>query len=237
MTSVEKVKNIIKNEFENFTYGFIAVGSNPFLTASELTQEAQSVDIRSRDSRLGNVIERVAKSLIVSKFGVDMKVISHQFANESLSAEADCLLSYASANSKIGTTQWSTQFNAARKRLKTSKVWSDLGVDFVTDRPGELKMGGNLDSSNARGKTHELIKKSLAFGKEPIFALAYGDANSKPRGGLSKYWAFPSKHFLVGEQFWNYILPDDISGKEFYSLVRSVRESMSPALDFSVGDK
>lgn len=83
----------------------------------------------------------------------------------------------------------------------------------------EIKAGGDLDNSNAPANAEKLLLIYMALNIEsakPYFATYYnkeGEGNVW-KGVMKKFINYPSM-FLIGENFWNKILPSDINFIEF----------------------
>ncbi|MFA6867138.1 MAG: TdeIII family type II restriction endonuclease [Clostridia bacterium] len=95
----------------------------------------------------------------------------------------------------------------------------------------EIKAGGDLDSSNAPSNVDKLL--TLYTGMhlkncKAYFATLY-NKNGEGRtwnGGVKKYLAYPD-NFLIGSQFWNKVLPDNIKFDEFCSIYNEVLEELN----------
>lgn len=94
----------------------------------------------------------------------------------------------------------------------------------------ELKAGGDLDSSNAPANVEKLLTIYVGLNvlnAEAYFATLYnknGEGNTWT-GAVKKHMAFPEM-FLIGKDFWNKILPNDVSYKEFTLLYREALEEL-----------
>lgn len=86
----------------------------------------------------------------------------------------------------------------------------------------ELKAGGDLDSSNAPSNVEKLLNIYVDMGIlncNAYFATLYnkdGEGNTW-KGAVKKHIHYPSM-FLIGANFWNKILPDSITFKNFTSI-------------------
>lgn len=94
----------------------------------------------------------------------------------------------------------------------------------------ELKAGGDLDSSNAPSNVEKLLTIYVDMGIEnckAYFATLYnkdGEGNTWT-GAVKKHLNYPSM-FLVGARFWERILPQGISYKEFTEIYREALEEI-----------
>ena len=88
----------------------------------------------------------------------------------------------------------------------------------------ELKAGGDLDSSNAPANVEKLLTIYSGINM-PNSKIYFGTLYNKNGGGntwtgaVKKHMAFPEM-FLIGKNFWNMILPDDIMYERFTELYK-----------------
>ena len=94
----------------------------------------------------------------------------------------------------------------------------------------ELKAGGDLDSSNAPSNVEKLLTIYIDMGIEnckPYFATLYnkdGEGNTWT-GAVKKHLNYPSM-FLIGANFWNKILPNNITFNEFVKIYGEALEEI-----------
>ena len=94
----------------------------------------------------------------------------------------------------------------------------------------ELKAGGDLDSSNAPSNVEKLLTIYVDMGIEncnAYFATLYnkdGEGNTWT-GAVKKHLHYPSM-FLIGQKFWDKILPDGIDYKEFTHIYKLALEEL-----------
>lgn len=94
----------------------------------------------------------------------------------------------------------------------------------------ELKVGGDLDSSNAPSNVEKLLTIYVDMGIDncnAYFATLYnkdGEGNTWT-GAVKKHMAFPEM-FLIGKVFWEKILPENISFEEFEAIYKSALEDI-----------
>ncbi len=97
----------------------------------------------------------------------------------------------------------------------------------------EIKAGGDLDSSNARGNVIKLLTSYVALNSniaKPYFATYYhktGEGN-KWCGSMKKFLQYPVM-FLIGSDFWEKILPENISFDEFKKIYLKVMKKIKIA--------
>ena len=95
----------------------------------------------------------------------------------------------------------------------------------------ELKAGGDLDSSNAPSNVEKLLTIYVDMGIEnckAYFATLYnkdGEGNTWT-GAVKKHLHYPSM-FLIGQKFWERILPVGISFKDFTEIYREALEAIN----------
>ena len=94
----------------------------------------------------------------------------------------------------------------------------------------ELKAGGDLDSSNAPSNVEKLLTIYVDMGIEncnAYFATLYNkDGEGKTwTGAVKKHLNYPSM-FLIGEKFWERILPNNISFIDFTKIYREALEEI-----------
>ena len=94
----------------------------------------------------------------------------------------------------------------------------------------ELKAGGDLDSSNAPSNVEKLLTIYVDMGVEncnAYFATLYnkdGEGNTWT-GAVKKHMSFPEM-FLIGKNFWEKILPEDISFEDFEEIYKAALEEI-----------
>lgn len=94
----------------------------------------------------------------------------------------------------------------------------------------ELKAGGDLDSSNAPSNVEKLLTIYVDMGIpncRAYFATLYnkdGEGNTWT-GSVKKHMNYPSM-FLIGANFWNRILPENITFNDFTEIYREALEEI-----------
>ena len=140
--------------------------------------------------------------------------------------------------------------NKKEKSLLTHEVLSELLVDLDDeDKPHEqevdlliyndeeklfeifeIKAGGNLDSTNSKGNVEKLLKIYSALGYENskiYFATLYNkDGDENNWKGSVKY-QIGEDSLLIGKDFWEKILPTDISFIKFKEIYLDVCEELN----------
>ena len=94
----------------------------------------------------------------------------------------------------------------------------------------ELKAGGDLDSSNAPSNVEKLLTIYVDMGIENCkvyFGTLYnkdGEGNTW-KGTVKKHMKYPEM-FLIGKNFWEKILPDNISFEDFEQIYKEALEEI-----------
>lgn len=120
------------------------------------------------------------------------------------------------------------------QKYKTSSIYSkpvDLAFfDGENWNIMELKVGGDLDSSNAPSNVEKLLTIYVDMGIEECkayFATLYnkdGEGNTW-KGSVKKHLAYPEM-FLIGKDLWEKILPANISFAEFEEIYKEALEDI-----------
>ena len=94
----------------------------------------------------------------------------------------------------------------------------------------ELKAGGDLDSSNAPSNVEKLLTIYAGINmlnSKVYFSTLYnknGEGNTWT-GAVKSHMSYPEM-FLIGENFWNMILPEDVSYDEFTEIYKNALEDI-----------
>lgn len=120
------------------------------------------------------------------------------------------------------------------EKYKTDKIFTkpvDLAFyDGTNWNIMELKAGGDLDSSNAPSNVEKLLTIYVDMGIDnckAYFATLYnkdGEGNTW-KGGVKKHLHYPSM-FLIGADFWNKILPENITFTDFINIYREALQEI-----------
>lgn len=91
----------------------------------------------------------------------------------------------------------------------------------------EIKMGGNLDTKNAKSNADEvkILQKLFSFieNNNSYFATCYGTCSDAVRKKLD------TSQILNGQDFWNKVLPEEIIYEEFIGLFKKVFKKLKIA--------
>ena len=127
---------------------------------------------------------------------------------------------------------FSVKFPTEYKEIKKDKTPVDLLIIYENENDGkiyayafEIKAGGNLDTKNSVANATEVENLnnwfSFATGNENrgYFATCYQSAGGIKGGKLS------DKQQMLNKDFWDFILPDDISYDTFVDIYKSAFNS------------
>lgn len=137
--------------------------------------------------------------------------------------------------SKVTQESIKTELLPLSRKFKISELYTkpvDLAFfDGTNWNILELKAGGDLDSSNAPSNVEKLLTIYVDMGIENCkvyFGTLYnkdGEGNTWT-GAVKKHMAYPEM-FLIGKNFWNKILPDDISFEDFEQIYKEALEEIN----------
>lgn len=102
---------------------------------------------------------------------------------------------------------------------------NENGISFVNSvNVYEIKMGGNLDTKNAKSNSLEVLKNKKIFdfieNNESSFATCYGKCSDAIKKELNEHKLDLKKP----NDFWNCILPDSLSYNEFIEIYEKAFE-------------
>ena len=90
----------------------------------------------------------------------------------------------------------------------------------------EIKAGGNLDTKNADANFNEVIRLMKILnpidGSRSYFATCYNNMGegANPQGSI--FAKLPENHILIGKDFWEKILPAEVSYNHFINIYQYV---------------
>lgn len=136
--------------------------------------------------------------------------------------------------STVNQTTIKTLLELSQKYKSSKEIYTkpvDLAFfDGVDWNILELKAGGDLDSSNAPSNVEKLLTIYTGLNcknTKLYFAALYnknGEGNTWT-GAVKKHLAYPEM-FLIGKNFWEYILPDGISFEDFSKIYKETLEEL-----------
>ncbi|WP_419918989.1 TdeIII family type II restriction endonuclease [Candidatus Poriferisocius sp.] len=189
--------------------------------------------VRSLDSSLGNMLEKLAIQIAELSFEVHNN-ISGFISEDQISTIAAILESYKSRRA----TPSLSDYRKLHKSVKGSPIIKQHGSDYyLIDRAAnkhyliELKIGGDLDNKKARSEKEAIMEQYTILTNQlsedatvrTFFATAYN------RFGEGQPWAqervrqfFADEELLIGQDFWNFVCQSD-NGYEW--VLKAYRDS------------
>ena len=242
----EAIQSIVRTAVESYAAGFRARHEgevdnpngvinmkihNVFIAALGKDIQYYSALVRSLDSSLGNMLERMAINIAKLFYEVN-KSVEGELYPEQTSKIAEFLEAYK--NSKNPLKPSIEHFKEIRsiKPNPNSKIQSKVHVSdyYLIDKETkthhliELKIGGDLDNKKARSEKEAIFEQfailANSLGKDAIikthFATAYnrfGEDNEWKQGRVLQF--FSKDELLIGRDFWNFVC----KSKKGYELV------------------
>lgn len=99
-------------------------------------------------------------------------------------------------------------------------------TEYNTFDAFEIKSGGNLDTKNADANFNEVLRLMKILnpinGSQSYFATCYNNMGegANPQGSI--FAKLPEDHILIGKDFWNKILPVNVSYKRFIEIYQYI---------------
>lgn len=243
----EMVQNVISKHRKNQ----VNRGNNPFLCFNDLYINAFMGMGRSLNSQLGNRLQKIAFKLAQLKYTtvnvpnlVTLRLYNQwlyiglswddSFSQKLLISQSDIqnlqrlLISQYNIQNYIEVM--SVNINVDYFNYLSSLIQNKIiPVDLLFIHQGafysfEIKSGGNLDTKNAAANADEVNRLQRIFSIIPdsksYFATCYNNMgeNANPTGSIFKL--LPQR-ILIGQNFWNSILPNNISYQYFINIYNS----------------
>lgn len=179
-----------------------------------------------------NIREQQGKQVIVTDIDLSNKILNGNIDNVITKNEGN-LKCKPPKNCSLNFNELK---NLLTKLPKTKNIIkNDVDLAFYDGKNWnllEIKAGGDLDSSNARGNIRKLLKSYVALNSSNArvyFATYYHKSGSgKWRGSMKKFLQYPEM-FLIGSDFWERILPENISFDEFKKIYLKVMKKIKIA--------
>lgn len=216
-----------------FAQNHIAAKSNPngiinmkihntFVAALGKETQFYSALVRSLDSSLGNLIEKIALDIAAQHYEVHNKVEGH-LSIEQTRLIAELLESYKSRTDAPSVQAYEALRDKPPEHTSFKKRHdSDY---YLIDRETqhhyliELKIGGDLDNKKARSEKEALLEQYAILSNTlpsasqitAYFATAYnrfGENEPWNQGRVLQY--FSRDELLIGREFWNFITKDTL---------------------------
>ncbi|HYT45373.1 MAG TPA: TdeIII family type II restriction endonuclease, partial [Methylomirabilota bacterium] len=236
ITNKEVIQLLVQTAIENYAQGFQTRHEieyndpdgtinmkihNVFIAALGPELQYYNALVRSLDSSLGNMLEKLAMSIAKLSFEVH-KSVEGPLTIEQTQQIAELLEKYKRHEKKPTVTDY--QFLRAKPKasdLLNKRHDSDyylIQKETQTHCLIELKIGGDLDNKKARSEKEAILEQFAILSNvlaedtriEVYFATAYN------RFGEGKTWQqervkqfFASEELLIGKDFWNFICQSD----------------------------
>ncbi len=198
--------------------------------------------VRSLDSSLGNMLEKLAIHIAKLSFEVD-KEISGSISEDQISTIVAILESYKSRRTTPSLSDYRRLHEAVRGSRIVKRHESDYHlIDRAADKHYliELKIGGDLDNKKARSEKEAIMEQYTILTNElsanatvhTFFATAYN------RFGEGQPWKqervrqfFADEELLIGRDFWNFVCQSDNGYEWVLTAYRDSAHHIRAALD------
>jgi len=195
--------------------------------------------VRSLDSSLGNMLEKMAIEIAKLSYEVSQEVAGP--LGESQTSEIAKLLEAYKSRSNRSPKEADYQFlragrpaGATTKRHDSDYYLKDreTGISYLI----ELKIGGDLDNKKARSEKEALLEQFAILSNkvdDPNARILIRFATAYNRFGEDKTWQqgrvrqfFAEEELLIGKDFWNFVCKSD----KGYQLVTSSYENKADVI-------
>ncbi|MCL4339445.1 TdeIII family type II restriction endonuclease [Patescibacteria group bacterium] len=242
ISSSETIKALVKTAVESYAVGFKGRHEgevdnpdgtlnmkihNVFIAALGPEIQYFTALVRSLDSSLGNMLEKLAISIAELFYEVDRKVEGPLTVNQTR-AIAELLEKYKSHERKPSVGDYKVLREKPQEKILVTKR-HDSDYYLIDKETGhhyliELKIGGDLDNKKARSEKEAILEQfailSNTLDKNTEITIHFATAYN--RFGEDKEWQqervkqfFAKEELLIGRDFWNFICKSD----EGYNLV------------------
>ncbi len=248
MNMIEKkeiIKSIVRTSVESYATGFQARHEsevdnpngvinmkihNVFIAALGEDIQYYSALVRSLDSSLGNMLEKMAINIAKLFYEVH-KQVEGELYPEQTGKIAELLEAYKNTQNPLKPELAHYEEIRNIKSNYNSKVQTKVHISdyYLIDKETnthhliELKIGGDLDNKKARSEKEAIFEQyailSNTLGKdakiEAHFATAYnrfGENNEWNQGRVLQF--FSKDELLIGRDFWNFVCKSD-NGYDF----------------------
>lgn len=205
-----------------------------------------SAFVRSFDSSLGNILEKLGNSIAKLSYEVRGNISSFLLPDQTQRI-ASILDSYLSHTIKPSIEHYSTFSSIIPKNITSYKrnhvtdnyfFKPDLNEHYLI----ELKASGDLDNKKARAEKsalleeYFLLKNELLEDKTAKVKIFFGTAYNK--FGEGKYWKqervrqfFADDELLIGKNYWNFVCDDDSGFNIVFNQYKLSAEKIRLALE------
>jgi len=176
--------------------------------------------VRSFDSSLGNMLEKLAISIATLSYEVKQAVEGNMSAGQTQKI-AEILEQYKRRVKKPEVSD----YHFLNDKLEGGKIFKRHESDYyIYDKEQnthyliELKIGGDLDNKKARSEKEAILEQYAILsntikGEKKIkifFATAYnrcGEGNEWKQERVKQFFA--DEELMIGEKFWNFVCKDN----------------------------
>ena len=230
----QAIRNIVKNCVESYARDFAArhIGQrdnpdgvinmkihNVFIAALGRETQYYTALVRSLDSSLGNMLERMALNIAALFFEVHKHVEGYLYQSQ-IGVIAELLEGYKNSKSALRPelAHYERIRNVDPSKERRNKTHSSdyylIDKSAGTHYLIELKIGGDLDNKKARAEKEAIFEQyailSNNLGDDAdikcYFATAYNRYGEGEPWSQSRVLQFFSKEeLLIGRDFWNFV--------------------------------
>ncbi len=233
------IRKIVKSSIESYSIGFEGRHTGEFenpdgtinmkihnVFIAALGEEIQyyTALVRSLDSSLGNMLEKMAITIAELFYDVQTEVEGPLYP-EQISIIAELLEAYKNRNNSLKPSFEHYKKLNTLNINKSCKIEKTHASDYyLVDRENnnhyliELKIGGDLDNKKARSEKEALMEQyailANSLGENAdikcYFATAYNRFGENREWKQERVLQFFSKdELLIGKDFWNFICCSD----------------------------
>lgn len=252
------IRSIVKSCVESFASGFAARHEgehenpngtinmkihNVFIAALGSEIQYYTALVRSLDSSLGNMLEKMAINIAHLNFTVSQHV-EGTLHSAQVNFVADLLDQYKRRTCKPGIADYQAlrSIGEATPGMKKRHESDYYLIDDDTDEHFllELKIGGDLDNKKARSEKEAILEQYAILANSlptstPLrvyFATAYNRfGEGKPWNQQRVKQFFADEELLIGEEFWNFVCKDDQGYATVLAAYKESASAIQQALD------
>lgn len=251
--NVKTIKTLVHTAVEAYATGFRARHEaevdnpegiinmkihNVFIEALGKEIQYYTALVRSLDSSLGSMLEKLAMNIASLSFTVKKNVAGPLDIRQTRHI-AELLEQYKRREKKPSTKDYLKLRSLNNK--KSSKIKRHDSDYYLIDKSGnnhfliELKIGGDLDNKKARSEKEAILEQYAILSNTltPTKNLKIFFATGYNRFGENKEWKqervrqyFAGDELLIGKDFWNFVCQN----KSGYSIVLSAYRESAPLI-------
>jgi hypothetical protein len=255
----EAIQSLVRTAVESYATGFQARHEgevdnpegtlnmkihNVFIAALGSDIQYYSALVRSLDSSLGNMLEKLAISIAMFSYEVKREV-QGPLGPEQTSKIADLLEKYKRRELTPPSTDDYQPLRVKPTDDKLSVKRHDSDYYLIDKETGEnylieLKIGGDLDNKKARSEKEALLEQfailSNTLPKDQKIKIFFATAYN--RYGEDKPWRqervrqfFADEELLIGKDFWNFVCKSDDGYNTVLDAYKANAHLITSALD------